>query len=147
MTIPDLIETVLRRIWEEHYAHTGRHRDFFRDEQALTRSIARYGYECHNRGWEFEPEQIWAEIMRVLDTMRRADLEVRTWFPIYLEASIDRHLRLRADELSAEAKREDRSRMLHAGPRTAGAIADKVRAGLVVAEVREPTPVEQLAAV
>ena len=112
MTIPDLIETVLRRIWNEHYALTVRNRDFFRDEQALTRAISRYGYECHTRGWEFEPEQIWVELMRVLDTMRRADLDVRTWFPIYLESAIDRHLRLRADELSAEARRDDRARML-----------------------------------
>lgn len=145
MTVDALIDTVLARIWKEHYEHKRRSHEWHASQRALTKAIARYGYECHGRGWEFEPERIWGELMRILDTMRERSLQIETWFPIYLESAIDRHIRLRADELSAESKREDRTQRVHADPRAAGTLATRVSAGVVVAHVRTPTPVEQLA--
>jgi len=145
LTIPELIETVLSRIWKEHYENQSRRDQFFRDERALTKAIARYGYECDSRGWDFDPSAIWAELMRVLDTMRGRDAAIRSWFPVYLEASVDRHIRIRADELSAEAKRDDRSAWLQARPRDASQVADRVVARVSVERVRAPTTCEQLA--
>lgn len=101
MTVPDLINSLLARLRRERY--DGREREFLRDRRFLQQAIARYGAVCEQRGWDFEAAKIWREINGVLDTMR--DRSVRVWFPCYLEAAIDRHVRLRAEELSAEAKR------------------------------------------
>ena len=100
MTVEDCITTLMDRIRGDRYA--GRDREFLRDSRFLQQAIARYGAECDRRGWEFEAAKIWAEINKVLDTMR--DRAVRVWFPRYLEAAIDRSVRLRAEELSREAK-------------------------------------------
>jgi hypothetical protein len=114
MTLADLIKTLLHRIGAEHYGLGAggqpRVREFMRDERALTKAIARYGHECVRRGWEFEESDIWADIHQVLDTMRpcvitRKNRAPIAYLPTYLEGAIDRHIRLRAEELSAEAKR------------------------------------------
>lgn len=147
MSIDALIDLVLQRVFKEHYLGKSRREEWHKSRTALIKSIARYGHECANRGWEFEPEAIWAELMRVLDTMRERSLEIEIWFPKYLECSIDRHIRLRADELSAEAKREDRRGSLHADPRSAAKLAGVVVADLRIGTVRQPTAVEQLAVI
>lgn len=144
MSVDSLIDLVLERIYRDHYAGKARQREWPASQQALTKAIARYGYECRGRGWEFEPDAIWAELMRILDTMVKNSLRIETWFPVYLESAIDRHIRLRAEELSAEAKREDRRGMDKAGSRTAAKLAGLVVADLRIGEIRQPTTVEVL---
>jgi len=134
MTIDELIDSVVGRIHKEHYVGTSRMPCFHRDRVALEKSVARYGHECHQRGWEFEPETIYGEIMRILDSMTERTDAIRIWFPLYLEASVDRHVRLRAEELSAQAKK-------------IASIVGRTVAWVQLADVREPTAVEILATV
>ena len=61
MTVAELIDTVLRRIAADFYA--GRDQEFFRDQHALTRAIARYGVECQSRGWEFMPQVMQEDLL------------------------------------------------------------------------------------
>lgn len=133
MTVDELIDAVVARIHKEHYVGTSRLPFFHRDRVALEKSVARYGYECHQRGWEFEPATIWGEMMRILDSMKERTEAIQIWFPLYLESAVDRHIRLRAEELSAEHKR-------------VANVVKRATAGVQVAAVREPTTVEILAA-
>ena len=102
MNTSDLIDSVLRSI--AHSFYEGRPRDFFRDQTALTRAIARYGYECNARNWQFSPHEIRSELLEILRSMRERRAKI-SYLPIYLEGAVDRHIRCRAEELSALAKK------------------------------------------
>lgn len=103
MTLDALISTLLNRIFREHYG-PARGREYLRDQRALTQAIARYGHVCAERGWHFEEAAIFCDISRILDNVRTAKADIK-YLPAYLEGAIDRHCRLRAEELSEEAKR------------------------------------------
>jgi len=130
MTVADLIEDVLRALHRDFYAD--RPREFFRDQYALTRAIARYGVECHSRGWEFLADSIRDDLLLLLKQIRKNKADIN-YLPVYLEGAVDRHVRLRAEELSAAAK-------------ITRNISQKVVAGIKPAAVREATAVETLAA-
>lgn len=101
MTIPELITLVLTSIRNQWYAD--RVRDFKRDENALMKAIARYGYECDRRNWQFEAHEILTDVMQLLQKIKQTGADIK-YMPVYLEGAIDRHIRLRAEELSAKAK-------------------------------------------
>ncbi len=102
MTVSELITSVLSTIRASFYLNK-QERHYFRDHTQLTKSIARYGYECNRRGWEFEPRFIADDLIALLGRIKenRSDFE---YFPIYLEHAVDGHIRNRAEELSAKAK-------------------------------------------
>lgn len=102
MTIPDLITLLLTAIRNQFYTDAPA-RDYPRDINALTKAIARYGYACNQRAWDFQPDFILRDILDLLNQIKRTGTEIQ-WFPIYLEHAIDRHIRIRAEELSAKAK-------------------------------------------
>lgn len=132
MTIPDLIDRTLRQIRLSFYGSDPQGvREFCRDRQALLKAIARYGYACQQRGWELEAEFIQSDLVALLGQLRKQP-EQREWFPIYLEGAVDRRIRLRSEELSAEAKRIDRK-------------VSKVVGKLQPGEIRERTTTETLA--
>jgi hypothetical protein len=97
-----LIDTCLTYVRTHFYQDKPSH-DWHRDERQLTKAIARYGYECHQRGWEFEPMEIQRDIIRLLFKMSEQQEGIK-YLPVYLEAAIDKHIRTRAEELSALAK-------------------------------------------
>jgi hypothetical protein len=102
MTLECLMDTVLRSVRCQFYGD--RMREFLRDRHALSRAVARYGYECEQRGWEFDAEFIASEFRILLLQIRETTADI-AYLPIYLEGAVDRRIRLRADEISAEAKR------------------------------------------
>jgi len=127
-----LIDTCLTYL-RTHFYQDAPKRSYHRDEQALVKAIARYGHECHRRGWEFEPLEIQKDVIKVIRTMLdRAD-EIQ-YLPIYLEGAIDRHIRLRAEELSAKAKAK----------KTVPALVAKKLDGVQVAVIEKKTTVETL---
>lgn len=128
MTVAALIETVLRSIHRDFYGE--RPKDFFRDRMALTKAIARYGFECNNRAWEFSTENIQKALLALLNKIRQSNGDIQ-YLPTYLEAAVDRHIRERADELS-QAGKEGRN------------IIAKTMSGIQPAAIREATPVETL---
>lgn len=130
MNVAQLIEHVLRKIAEAFYRD--RAQDFMRDKRALTKAIARYGVECHARGWDFHPETISTDICTLLKQIKQQKNDI-AYLPVYLEGAVDRSIRLRADELSEKHKR-----IANIVAGTAG--------GLKPAAIREPTTVEILAA-
>ncbi len=130
MTVADLIINVLGAIRGQWYAD--RVGEFHRDKQALTKAIARYGHECASRGWDFEPRFVQRELLDVLNEIKRTGAEIK-YLPAYLEGAVDKHVRQRADELSAAAKT--------VGPRAAKILRGAER----VAAVVEQKPVEALA--
>lgn len=132
MTIPDLIDLVLNAIRNQFYAD--RVRDFKRDERALTKAIARYGYECHQRGWEFDQKHILAALMKLLNEIKRSDADI-DYLPLYLDGAVKRHIGQRAEELSAAAK----STPLN--------VARLVKGVKAVEAIREPSATEILATV
>jgi hypothetical protein len=101
MTIPELIERVLGAIRSQFYAD--RPREFLRDERALTKALCRYGHECHQRGWDFAAEDIRADLMKLLNEIKRTGAKIG-YLPVYLEGAVTRHIGQRAEELSALAK-------------------------------------------
>jgi hypothetical protein len=130
MTVAALIEIILRHIRQDFY---GDHdREFFRDRLALTKAIARYGFECNSRHWEFSTEAIRADLLKLLNTMRDKKCDI-AYLPTYLEGAVDRHIRFRADELNDLGK-DGRN------------IISKTMDGIKPADVREATPVETLGA-
>ena len=134
MTVPDLINDMLRRIRSLDHYH-GREREFMRDLTALQRAIARYGYACHERGWAFEPPAILADLVALLRKIVEQNLPIK-YFPLYLEGAIDRHVRTRAEELNAQAK----------AARSVPRLAAKAVAGVpVVSVVVTPSATEMLA--
>ena len=129
MTVSALIDLVLGSIRGQFYAD--REREFFRDRRQLMQAVSRYGHECFRRNWEFAPQDILRDIMELLQQIKRTGAEWE-YFPIYLEGAVDRHIRVRAEELSAQARK--------IAPRV-----EKVLSGLKVgADVRQPTACEVL---
>jgi hypothetical protein len=128
MKVDALIAIVERRIHDDFYRD--RDREFFRDRLFLRQAIARYGFECNSRGWQFSAEDICKELLSLLEKMRRQKDSIE-WLPRYLESTVDRHLRLRADELNERGK---------AGRN----IINNTISGIKPAAVREATPVETL---
>jgi len=100
MTIPDLIHTVLRDIRLRFYGD--RTMEYCRDKQALLKAIARYGYACDSRGWDLQPEYIARDIIALLKQIQTQG-GPKGYLPVYLEGAVDRHVRLRAEEIQAEA--------------------------------------------
>jgi hypothetical protein len=132
MTIPELISFVLGSIRNQFYPDAAR--DFKRDERSLTKAISRYGYECHQRGWEFNTQHILESIMKLLQEIKRSGADVR-YLPTYLDGAIKRHIGQRAEELSAKAKSVQR------------ATAKIIRTTERVEVIREPSATEILATV
>ena len=130
MNVGQLIDHVLRKIAEAFYRD--RPQDFMRDKRALTKAIARYGVECHARGWDFHPETISTDICTLLIQIKQQKGDI-AYLPVYLEGAVDRSIRLRADELSEKHKR-------------IANIINSTAGGLKPAAIREPTAVEILAA-
>jgi len=132
MSIPELINDVLLHLRNHFYADKPA-RDYKRDERALMKAIARYGHECDRRHWQFDAQFIYKELVALLRSMREKSADIN-YLPVYLEGAVDRHIRTRAEELSAAAK----------------ALPNQVRkatSGLHAAVVIEKTAVETLAAV
>ncbi len=130
MTVPELINQVVLNIGHQFYDE--RSRDFFRDRLALTKAVARYGYECEQRGWLFEPDSIRRDIIELLQQIKRTGADIG-YFPVYLESAISRHIGLRAEELQAEAR---------AIPQKVSKIVNGLKG---VEVVRQPSAVETLA--
>ncbi len=102
MTIPQLISETTSQIYRLWYRDRPVH-EFKRDERHLTQSIARYGYECERRNWQFDALAIRKELMTLLLKIKTQEANFK-YLPIYLEGAVDRHIRYRAEELSAQAK-------------------------------------------
>lgn len=102
MTVSDLIKSVLSEIRKAFYAQSSI-RIYMRDHAQLTKSVARYGFECNRRGWEFEPQFIADDLTKLLRRINESGTEFE-YFPVYLEHAVDGHIRNRAEELSAKAK-------------------------------------------
>jgi hypothetical protein len=131
MTVAELIREVLDYIRRGFYS--GRVREFLRDQRALTKAIARYGYACDERGWDFSVPDLQAELHGILIRVLEHRADIR-YLPVYLEGAVDRHVRCRAEELSLRARR-------------VGVVAPEIVSRLRVQRVRDPKPVEILAAV
>lgn len=101
MTIPELIDLVLDAVHTKFY--TDRPREFLRDRTALMKSVARWGYACHQRGWDFKPQFILKEIMTVLLDIQAKGREFK-YLPVYLQGAIDRSVGQRAEELQAASR-------------------------------------------
>lgn len=144
MTIPALIDHLLGRLLREHYqpkAATARLADdlFMRDRQHLLKAIARYGYKCHQNGWEFDTPKLYAELSKLLDELKATSArgtEIRH-LPVYLEAAVKRSIDYQAERFSQEAKR---AKMM-------AARVGKAVKGVTPVVVREPSGAEVLAAV
>lgn len=129
MTVADLIRAVEKRLWMQFY---NRHETFFRDRQAIQKAISRYGYQCNERGWSPDPEFIYQEISRVIDSAIKAKADIQ-YLPAYLEQGIDMAVRTRAEEIQAQSRQLDN-------------IAAKIVHGVNgVTAIVEPKPVEVLA--
>jgi hypothetical protein len=101
MTIPELIDQVLGAIRNQFYSD--RDREFMRDYNALMKAISRYGYDCAQRGWEFSVSAILADLMKLLNEIKRTGADIK-WLPTYLEGAVRRHIGQRAEELQAQAR-------------------------------------------
>jgi hypothetical protein len=132
MTVPELIADVLRRIQSTDWYH-GRVREFARDQRALTKAIARYGYACNERGWHFQPNEILADLVGLLRDIVNKGADIQ-YFPLYLESAVDKHIRQRAEELNERAKRAKRP----------DALTTKIIQGTEVVRVVEKSAVEVL---
>jgi hypothetical protein len=132
MTVPELIADLLRRI-RSLDQYQDRPREFRRDERALTKAIARYGYACNERGWQFQPNEILGDLVALLRQIVEQNADIG-YFPVYLEGAIDKHIRVRAEELNARAKAAKRP----------SAVARQIIQGTQVVRVIEPTAVELL---
>lgn len=132
MSIPELIDLILASIRNQFYADDIR--SFKRDERALTKAISRYGYECHQRGWDFETNHILHALLKLLNDIKRSGADIR-YLPTYLDGAVKRHIGQRAEELSALAKSIPKN------------IAKIVKRTQKVEAVREPSATEILATV
>lgn len=135
MTLPTLISQVLKRLFKDFYGPE-RVREFKRDERPLIKAITRYGYECNERGWFFNLDAIYREILGVLNRIKKAAMEIE-YLPAYLESAITKHICMRAEELSAKAK------AIHT---QVSKIVNDAKKGIVTA-VREPSGAELMAKV
>lgn len=130
MTLEQLLATVLSQVRADWYG--GRDREFFRDRQALLRAIARYGYECKQRGWSPCASFIATEILQVLRSVLKYKADI-SYLPVYLHESIGRAVRQRAEEIQRAAQET---------AAIAKRVVDKTDS---VEIIREPTTVEILA--
>lgn len=105
MTVSDLICTLLGNIRNQWYAD--RVREFKRDERALMKAVARYGHECHQRGWDFAPADIQRDLLGLLQEIKRTGGDIN-YLPVYLDGAVCRHIGQRAEELQAGAIRTGR---------------------------------------
>lgn len=133
MTIPELISSVLNNLRNQFYG-PDRVREYKRDERQLIKAIARYGHECNQRGWFFEADFILRDLLQLLLKIRTSGAEIG-YLPVYLEGAVDRHIRSRAEELSAKAKT--------IAPRVASVVRDA--SAKTVTAVVAPSDVEVLA--
>lgn len=101
MTVAELLTEVLAAIRNQLYADKPV-AHWFRDKTALTKAISRYGYDCEQRGWEFDVPFIRTEIMSVVQSAKKRD--AIAYLPTYLSEAIGRHVREHAEELNAKAK-------------------------------------------
>jgi len=137
MTVPALIDRVLGvcQTFERYRGAPGRVR-FFRERNSLVKAISRFGYVCHQRGWNFTADEIVKPILDVVISVRGREEEIKTYLPIYLQAAIDKHVRLKAEEYNAAAKAK----------KSVPAFVKKIVEGTTqVTAVREPTHTEILA--
>ena len=74
-----------------------------RDTVAITKSIARYGFLCKERGWLFNAGDIEEHIGQILTKMSGYS-DVIKYFPVYLDRSIDQWVMKKAEQYSAEAR-------------------------------------------
>jgi hypothetical protein len=130
MTVSDLITEVSRAVRNSFYTDKPV-RDFVRDDRAIMRAIARYGYECDRRGWSFQVEFIHRELFSLLRSIREKDAEIK-YLPVYLEGAVDRHIRMRAENLQVAARKLSN-------------ITQRAVKDIAVLGVVEKTPVETLA--
>lgn len=75
--------------------------EFEKDKTALIKAMARYGFECNRRHWQFSVEDIFQAISGVIARITRKDID---YLPAYLESAIDGYVRSKAEELSDQAK-------------------------------------------
>jgi hypothetical protein len=99
--VPELISTVLTSIQNQFYID--KPREFLRDQTALMKAIARFGFTCNQNDWQFTAEEILKAIMDLLQTMK-ARSESIGYLPVYLQGTVDRHLRQKAEEYNERAK-------------------------------------------
>lgn len=134
MTVAELVAEVVNCVRNSFYSDRPP-RDFKRDERAIMRAIARYGVECERRGWHFQADFIFHELLQLLKSIRTNGADIQ-YLPVYLEGAVDRHIRLRAEDLHAQAK----------AAKNVDVLARKTMAGVQVVQVVEKTSVETLAA-
>ena len=101
LAVADLIKLVLGAVRRDHYPD--RPNEYFRDERAITKAVASYGYHCADRGWHFEPREILREIMSVLVSMR-GKRETIEYLPIYLAGAIKKHIGMKSEEFALRAR-------------------------------------------
>jgi hypothetical protein len=106
-------------------------REFIRDQRPLMRAIATYGYECDQRGWNFEADFIFHDLKELLKRIRDSEADIK-FLPVYLEGAVRRRIGQQAEELSARAKT------------IAPKVAKLVQGVKLVEAVREPSAVEIL---
>jgi len=139
MTVPDLITRILAQLEGQFYCDQPR-RDFMQDQKYLVAAIGTYGWECHQRGWEFNVEFIYGELCRLLTSFKRSGTDV-VWMPSYLQNAIRQHIREHAEELSAQAKAAR-------APVGAKRVLDQVLDGAQLAKVvLEPTQTQLAASI
>lgn len=102
MTIPELIEAVLGSIRGQFYGDKPA-REFLRDRPALMKAIARWGYVCAQRGWDFQSSFIARDLCLLLNEIKRQRVEIK-YLPTYLHGAVDKRVRVRAEELQAAAR-------------------------------------------
>lgn len=130
MTVPDLINFVLRDIWKSFYEP--RQREFFRDKRHLLKAIAHYGYLCEQRGWNADPSFIACEIIKVLKSAATHKAAIK-YLPVYLHEAIRRCVGQRAEEIQSHS-------------RLTSTVTTRVIGQLnQVQAIRQRTPVEELA--
>lgn len=131
-----LIANVLDKIKRDFYKDRP-DREFNRDRLALMKAVATYGYECNERGWSFETDFIYHDLLELLKKIRIAEADIQ-YLPVYLAGAVRRRIGQRAEELSA---RTGNAKAIDAK------VAALVKGIKTVEAVREPTAVEVLAEV
>ena len=130
--VAELIAALMSMIQKQFYQD--RLGYFLRDQTALLRAISCYGYECDQRGWEFDVPHLRAELFGLLNSIRKNKTDFK-YLPAYLNSAIRRHIGQRAEELSDQAK---------SIPSKVAKIVTDAKTKIVTA-VREPSATEILA--
>ena len=130
MTVPETMANVLDKIRRDFYAD--RIREYKRDERQLMRAIATYGHVCNEKGWNFEADFIYQQLMKLLLDIRTAEADIK-WLPRYLEGAIRRAIGQQAEELSAKAK---------SGPNHANNLVKLLKGKMAAMPERQPSAVE-----